>query len=53
MGIASAAIGTYEAAARAGGIIVLVYGPSDEVFKARGLLKQDRAALHGFSDYNV
>ena len=39
MGTASEAIPTYEAAVRAGGILLLAHGPSEEVAKARGILK--------------
>lgn len=38
MGIASEAIPTYEAAVRAGGILLLAHGSSEEVVKAREIL---------------
>ncbi len=47
MGIASDDIPTYEAAVRAGGILLLAHGPAEEVVKARGILRRDLAGRGG------
>jgi hypothetical protein len=43
MGIESEAIPAYEASVRAGGILLLVHGPAEEVVKARGILNRDHS----------
>ena len=41
VGIAGKAIPTYEAAVRAGGILLVAHGPLEEVVKARDILSRD------------
>jgi hypothetical protein len=47
MGIASEAIPNYEAAVRAGRILLLAHGASEEVVKAREILSRDNAWVGG------